>query len=58
MDNRLSFKVEDNEAGERIDKYLAQRVEDLTRSAISSLISSGKVTVNGTAVSKNYKVKN
>lgn len=58
MENRLSFEVEDNKAGERIDKYLAQRVGDLTRSAISSLISSGKVTVNGTAVSKNYKLKN
>ena len=42
-------------AGERADAFLARKVPDLTRSAAQRLLEEGAVTVNGTAVKKNYK---
>ena len=42
-------------AGERADAFLARSVPDLTRSAAQRLLEEGAVTVNGTAVKKNYK---
>lgn len=41
----------------RIDKFLSELNEDLTRSAIQKLIDNGNVTVNNKAISKNYKLK-
>ena len=45
------------ESGERLDSFLAVAVEDTTRSAITTLIEKGEVTVNGTSKKKNYKLK-
>lgn len=45
-------------SGERIDKFICEELEDLTRSAVQKLIEEGNVKVNGAAVSKNYKCKN
>ena len=42
-------------AGERADAFLARSVPDLTRSAAQRLLEEGAVTVNGSAVKKNYK---
>lgn len=52
----MEFKAEREACGQRIDKYLTERI-DKTRSAISILIENGRVTVNNTVISKNYKVK-
>lgn len=41
----------------RLDKYLADELDDFTRSAISKLISDGNVMVNDHIAAKNYKVK-
>lgn len=41
----------------RIDKYLVSALDGFTRSAIAKLISDGNVSVNGKAVSKNYKCR-
>lgn len=57
MDRVYSFCVEENEAGARLDKYLSDSVEELTRSAAAILIGGGKVNVNGKSWAKNYKVK-
>lgn len=57
MDRVYSFCVEENEAGARLDKYLSDSVEELTRSAAAILIGGGKVNVNGKNWAKNYKVK-
>lgn len=53
--NKLSFTAEN--AGERIDKFLAERIADTTRSAIANLVEKGNCLVNGCLVSKNYKIK-
>ena len=44
------------EAGSRIDSYLASNLEGVTRSAAQKLLESGAVLVNGKAVAKNYKL--
>lgn len=41
--------------GVRIDAFLAERVEQLSRSAAQQLLEKGGITVNGKAVKKNYK---
>ena len=52
----LLIDVTQDFEGERIDKYLSRLVTDSSRSAIQKLIESGSVKVNGSQVSKNYKV--
>jgi len=46
-----------NDAGGRIDTYLAAAFEDMSRSYIKKLIDENLVTVNGTVVKANYKLK-
>ena len=53
--NSLCFAVEGEDAGTRLDQFVATSAE-LTRSAAARLIEEGAVTVNGKPVAKNYKV--
>lgn len=57
MERVLNFTAGETEAGTRLDKYLADMVEDLTRSAAVLLLEDGKVTVNKKSAAKNYKIK-
>jgi 23S rRNA pseudouridine1911/1915/1917 synthase len=50
------FIVEDNYDGERIDKYLAELLDNQTRSYIQKLIKDNEVIVNDKIVKANYKV--
>lgn len=53
-----AINVDREDAGLRIDKWLSDQTDiDLTRSAVAKLIESGKVIVNGKAVSKSYKIQ-
>ena len=54
---KLNFIIDNDFSGIRIDKYLADNIADLTRSAIVSLIEKDNVKVNSGSVSKNYKLK-
>lgn len=56
MSERIVVKAEENSAGIRIDKYLAEKTE-LTRSAVQGLLEKGNILVNGKSVNKNYKLK-
>lgn len=49
--------VEDDYASQRIDKYLSEKMENISRSAAQKLIDDGNVKVNFIIVNKNYKVK-
>lgn len=49
------FQIE-MENGERIDKYLSNEMNDLSRSYIQKLIKDGHVSVNGRVVKANYKL--
>lgn len=53
----LSFVVDKDDSGERIDRFLAQNAGELTRSAVQKLIDDGLVLCNGQAVAKNYKLR-
>lgn len=56
LDSQLEFIVEKEHDKERIDKYLASKELDLTRSFIQKLVKEENVTVNGSVVKSNYKV--
>ena len=53
----VTFIVEDEQKGERIDTIVSLYDSDITRSAAQKLIANGDVVVNDEAVSKNYKCK-
>lgn len=52
----IDIVVESQDSGIRIDKYIAENQEELTRSYIQKLIQDGMVLVNDKAVKANYKV--
>ena len=51
---KLFFTIEKD--GERIDKYLSEQLEDMTRSHIQKLIKENMVRVNGMTVKSNFKL--
>lgn len=51
------IKVDKNNEGERLDRFLSTVVPDSSRSDIQGRIKDGIVTVNGEQVKPNYKVK-
>ena len=57
MNEPLVIKAEDEFLGLRIDKFLCESTEDLTRSYVQKLIEESNITVNGLTVKSNYKVK-
>ena len=52
-----NYTVATENTGQRIDKFLADSLSDITRSAVVNLIESGNISVNGKQVSKNYKLR-
>lgn len=56
MEN-LSFNINIEEEGQRIDKYLSTMIEGKSRSFVQGLIDEKKVKANGKVIKSNYKVK-
>ncbi|MBR3703888.1 MAG: RluA family pseudouridine synthase [Oscillospiraceae bacterium] len=54
MTGTISLKAES--AGVRLDSFLAEHIEELTRSAAQRLIEEGRVSVNGRLVAKSCKL--
>lgn len=54
-DQQVQFEIQ--KSGDRLDKYLAVQVPELSRSAAKRLIDGGRVTVNGEPVKASYKVR-
>lgn len=52
----LTLHPTEADAGQRVDAWLASRVEDLTRSAAQRLLEEGRVAWNGKALAKNYRL--
>ena len=52
----LTLQPNQEDAGKRIDAWLAANLEELTRSAAQRLLEEGKVTKEGKALAKNYKL--
>ena len=55
-DGNLIISVSDGDVGERIDRFVTNATGQ-SRSLVVKLIESGKVTVSGTEVGKNYKMR-
>ncbi len=51
------IKIKSEDAYKRLDKYLADNIEDYSRSQLQKLIKNGKVSVNNEKVSSNYSLK-
>lgn len=52
----LILEASPEDAGKRMDKWLAERMPELSRSRIGSLIEDGEVTLGGEKISKSRKV--
>lgn len=57
MLEKMEFKVEEEDAGTRIDKYISNLVEGKSRSFIQGMIEKGAVLVNGNIKKSNYTVR-
>lgn len=53
----LYFTVIDEYAGQRIDVYLSEKIEDMSRSHVQKLILQNNIYVNDNEIKSNYKVK-
>lgn len=51
-EDAISLEVSEAEAGERLDRFLASRVADLSRHRLKQMIVDGEVAVDGTAVTQ------
>ncbi len=56
MESKL-FLADETQVGVRIDAFVAEAAESLTRSAVQKLIEDGCITVNQKTVPKNYKLR-
>lgn len=52
-----SFDVDKGQAMIRIDKFLFEKIPDISRNQVQNACKAGEVIVNGIAVSSNYKIK-
>ena len=55
--NSYEFFIDDEEAGERIDKYLASLLPDYSRSYIQKMIADGNVQADGRSLKANYRIR-
>ena len=54
--DELLIEVSGEYSGERVDKFLALLLPDLSRSAVQKLIDDGLLTVDGKTAAKNYRL--
>ena len=54
----MKFKTTNESIGARLDKFLTEKLTDLSRSQIQKLIKAGAAAVNGNIVSAHYTLKN
>ena len=51
------FSAEDTDTGKRADKFLSDKLENISRSALQEYFSDGNVLVNGKQQGKNYRLR-
>lgn len=57
MERIYEWQVDDGSAGERLDRFVAQRIPDRSRAQIQELIREGRVRVDGKAVKPSYRLE-
>jgi 23S rRNA pseudouridine1911/1915/1917 synthase len=55
---KYKFEVKKEETGQRIDKFLAKKINEFSRSYIQTLIENKDVKVNNADIQNSYKIKN
>ena len=55
--NTFAFTAEPDEAGKRLDAFLAEKIGDRSRSQLQRSIDSGEVLVNGRTAQASYKIR-
>ena len=55
--SNLSFQVEPEAVGKRLDAYLAEKIENWSRSRLQKLIDDGDVSVNENQAKSSYKLR-
>lgn len=55
--NEINLIVSECDDNQRLDKWLAEKIPELTRTAVQRLIEDSAVLVNGKSCAKNYKQK-
>ena len=53
----FTFGAEQEDVGTRIDVFLADAMENLSRSGVQKLIEDGHITLNGGRTKANYKLR-
>lgn len=51
------FTIETDDVNKRVDVFINEEMEDISRSALQKNIEKGNITVNGEKISKNYKLR-
>lgn len=54
--NEISLNTCIEDSGKRIDVFLSEKIESMTRNAAQIALNSGNVTCNGKCLKKNYKI--
>lgn len=57
MNDIITLSADNTFVGQRIDKFITENTDDFTRSAVQRLIEEKKIFVNGSCVSKSYKMR-
>lgn len=57
LENKQTITVFQSEEGLRIDKFLSEKLPDLTRSSVQRLLDAGNISCNGVKVGKNYRLR-
>lgn len=57
MSRKISKKIDTRAAGQRLDLYCTQLINDISRSRIKNLIDHGKILINGQPVKAGYILK-
>lgn len=57
MNGGYSFLIDGENAGVRLDKFISENIEAVTRNSVQKLIEAGAVAVNSASEPKNYKLK-
>ncbi len=55
--NEINLICTDTDIGKRLDSYLSENIDNLSRSGAVALIDKGSITVNCKFVAKNYRIK-
>lgn len=57
MENKQTFLVTQMDQGLRIDKFLSEKLPDITRSSVQRLLEGGNIFCNGSNTEKNYRLR-